>query len=363
VNQTPSRRIGSTPLTLAQVGYTLLLVVLVGLIVIGLPAFKAEQDRGYINTTLEQDAQGNIVLTPYENGEAAQAGIQTGDVLTKINDTPLQAGTSVDTAIELLRGKVGEEVKLAVRNSSGSEKTVSIVRSQRYIDTLAGLGLKPVTYTGLYIAIEVILTVVMIAASLWIFLKHRKDWLALLAAAILVVLPSGMGVVNFPPAGADKAGLNILYQLFRSLALGLGVLLLLVFPNGVFFPGWTKSLAIVVASYMVLFWVYMILPNHFLPFYLETWLWLVIFLIGVYAQARRYLQFSTAGEKKQTRWLLAGVVAVIVAYLLVFIYNQLPYDFFIWSQWLVFDLVRNGIMAAALIYFAFCLIRAKKKVE
>jgi len=363
MTHTNARHLNGTWAHLAHAGYALLLIILIGLMVVGLPALLAEQSRGYIHASLAQNAQGEVVLTPIAGGEAALAGVQAGDVLLAINGAPVPAGTSVEQAAEMLRGKVGEAVTFTVRGADGSEKAYTIVRSEQYLEALASVGLEPAAVTALAVGIEIALTVVVIALSLWIFLKHQEDWLMLLAAAILALLPSGMGVVNLPFSGAQRLGLLPLYEFVRSLALGLSVLFLFVFPNGKFFPRWTKGIAIAAGVYALLFWVYTFFPKYFLPFSPETWLWLAFSLLGVYAQVRRYIQDSTPGEKKQTLWLLYGTIAVIAVYILMFIYNQLPGALFSWGQWIILDLARNAVAAATLVFFAFSLVRSLRNED
>ncbi|MGB8214704.1 MAG: PDZ domain-containing protein [Anaerolineales bacterium] len=357
--QTNSRSINGLPADLAYAGYALLLFILVGLTIFGISPYLADEAQGYVDANLTQNASGGLVLAPTVGGEAEHVGITTGDVLLAINGAPVPSGTSVDKATQLLTGKLGAVVTLTVRSPDGSQKTVSVILSKRYLDALASIGLNNTQLTSLTTGLESILDIAVIAISLWIFLRNRQDWLALLAAGLVVVLPAGIGVVNFPLAGARQLGLFFPYEFIRSLALGLGLLFLFVFPTGRFFPSGTRWVALAGGVYGIVFWLFSpVYPSLWL-----TWVWVAFFLVGVYALARRAIQDSTPGEKKQMLWLLYGTIAVIVVFSLSTIYDGLPGSLVSWGTWIILDTLRNALTDASLIFLALSLARAISKTE
>jgi hypothetical protein len=354
-----SRHLRGFRASLAQSGYVLLLIIITGLAISGIPPFLAEQTRGYININLDLNVQGEVVLKPITGGEAELAGVKTGDVLLSIDGKPVPAGTSADQASELMRGKVGENIQLTVRSADGTEKIVTILHSGQYLQALASVGMSESAVNALFLLIELVLNFAIILISLWIFLEHKNDWLMILAAAVLLVLPAGMGVTNLPYIGSRQLGVYPLYTFIHCLALGLGILFLFVFPNGIFFPRWTRWVAIAAGIYALLFWLIFLKFNDLL----YTWLWLAFFLVGVYALVRRTIQDATPGGKSQIFRLLHGTIAVIVVFILITVYNQLPGSLLPRGGWIILDMVRNALVTAALIFFAVSLAQSLKSAE
>lgn len=70
---------------------------------------------GGIGAWIESKEPGTFVLTAMRDRPAAQAGIQDGDVLTTIDDTPITAETTLQDVLALVRGPVGSVVRLTVR--------------------------------------------------------------------------------------------------------------------------------------------------------------------------------------------------------------------------------------------------------
>ncbi len=82
-----------------------------------------------------------VVLRPIKNSPASKAGIQSGDVVSKINDTPT-AGMEQDKAVGLMRGEPGTKVNLALyRESTNKTFTVSITRENITVPTVDGKAL------------------------------------------------------------------------------------------------------------------------------------------------------------------------------------------------------------------------------
>lgn len=68
-----------------------------------------------------ENIQGALVSQVNENSPAEKAGLKSGDIITKINNTPITQASQVKTTISLLR--VGSEAKLSVLRE-GKEQTL-----------------------------------------------------------------------------------------------------------------------------------------------------------------------------------------------------------------------------------------------
>jgi carboxyl-terminal processing protease len=69
---------------------------------------------GGIGASLDHDAEGWIILHPFPDGPAKQAGIQDGDRLLRVDDLELTPATPVDDAVAALRGPEGDPVVVTV---------------------------------------------------------------------------------------------------------------------------------------------------------------------------------------------------------------------------------------------------------
>jgi signal transduction histidine kinase len=98
-------------------------------------------------------------------------------------------------------------------------------------------------------------------------------------------------------------------SLFQAGLFGSAFLFLCLFPNGRFYPHWTRPAAIIWLGY-VLLW----LPFPQLNLHRATVIWPAVIFgavmwLGVVAQLLRYRRISNADEKQQTKWVIAGFAA------------------------------------------------------
>ena len=78
------------------------------------------------------------VISPIDNSPASRIGVKAGDYIVKINDIQVQ-GKSLTEAVELMRGKVGSEIKITVRRR-GVKKAIifNITREIIKIESVKG---------------------------------------------------------------------------------------------------------------------------------------------------------------------------------------------------------------------------------
>ena len=86
-------------------------------------------EYGGIGVALSQSAAGETVLSPYPNSPAAAAGVQDGDVLLAINDTPIQAGATADQVTALIRGPIGSTLRVTLKHKTGATDSLSVTRA------------------------------------------------------------------------------------------------------------------------------------------------------------------------------------------------------------------------------------------
>lgn len=74
---------------------------------------------GGIGVRLSRDADGNVVLYPYQDSPAIQAGILDGDRLTAVDDLAITPAISMDSVQAALRGPVGQNVRVSISRLPG----------------------------------------------------------------------------------------------------------------------------------------------------------------------------------------------------------------------------------------------------
>jgi len=68
------------------------------------------------------------VISPIDDTPAERAGVEAGDLITRIDDKPVK-GMSLDESVKLMRGKPGTSIKLTiVRKSEEKPLTIEIIR-------------------------------------------------------------------------------------------------------------------------------------------------------------------------------------------------------------------------------------------
>lgn len=84
---------------------------------------------GGIGSYVTQDEDGSIILDPMPDLPAAQAGVQTGDVVVQVDDTELTPEMTIDEVADLIKGEIGTIVRLTLRREGVDELvTVEIER-------------------------------------------------------------------------------------------------------------------------------------------------------------------------------------------------------------------------------------------
>ena len=83
------------------------------------------------------------VVSPIEGSPAAHAGIESGDLITRIDDTSVK-GMPLDKAVKLMRGKPGTQVRLTLlRKSVNRSFTLTITREEIHVQSVRGKMVRP----------------------------------------------------------------------------------------------------------------------------------------------------------------------------------------------------------------------------
>jgi carboxyl-terminal processing protease len=83
-------------------------------------------EYGGVGAEIKQDAKGGIHLIPFEGGPADRAGIVEGDLLVEVDAWDVTSATRIEEVAAALRGPVGSQVRVKIRQSSGAGEVVTL---------------------------------------------------------------------------------------------------------------------------------------------------------------------------------------------------------------------------------------------
>ncbi len=266
-----------------------------------------EQYQPKIGISLISDRFGNILVFPWPNYPANQAGVLDGDVLVGVNGKPphLEPGGSLD---ELLpEGAIGTSVALTVRTGDHPPRTYQLFFGGQDPAALARLGFSVPFMATYAIAVEIIFALICLGIAAAIFLRKSNDGMALLASLtfILVLLDLSEQAFAFY---ADQPVWRPALDLWFALILLDLVLFLCIFPDGRFVPRWTQILIVIGALWILVQWLDPRLYPWKMTFEMGFSIIVAWLAIGVVAQVYRYRYQSSPIQRQQTKWVLVGMV-------------------------------------------------------
>ena len=178
------------------------------------------------------------------------------------------------------------------------------------LQALTSSGFSVSEYATLVTIFFAITAAVWYAVGFLIFWRRSDDWLALLAAFVLVMF-------NVTSSGNTTSALQFAYPILAlplSLVNFLGQVSLLVFfllfPNGRLVPRWMGLILLLV----ILEQFFTIFPSVTASW--PAWLgglgFLVVYGAIIFSQIYRYRRVSTPVQRQQTKWIILGLAAAFV---------------------------------------------------
>ncbi len=79
---------------------------------------------GGIGALVSRGEKGEVILDPMVDSPAEQAGVKKGDMVLKVDDTPITSTMTTDEVLVLIRGEVGTKVVLTLQRSGTAEPVV-----------------------------------------------------------------------------------------------------------------------------------------------------------------------------------------------------------------------------------------------
>ena len=146
--------------------------------------------------------------------------------------------------------------------------------------------------------------------ALIIFWRKSNDWVALLLSIMLI---------GFAVEGVTEVGIfTPLAQFLYAVVTIIFMLLPFIFPNGRFVPRWIWWLAVPISLASASF-VYLpnfgIITSDQIYILITLGLFGLWFIIAAYAAIYRYRRVSSAVERQQTKWVVAGILGTFLLFI------------------------------------------------
>ena len=157
-----------------------------------------------------------------------------------------------------------------------------------------------------------LLSLVIVAVVFW---RRSNDWMAMLISFTLIALLGTFLTSNDDALLRTLPVWKIPLALVRDLGFASFILVLMVFPDGRFVPRWTRPLIIVSILFLLVTRLFSGIgpaPYDVLRFPLL----LVLVGTGLYGQVYRYLRVSTPAQRQQTKWVMVGLMGIVIVIIL-----------------------------------------------
>jgi hypothetical protein len=191
------------------------------------------------------------------------------------------------------------------------------------VRVLEHAGLSLGDYVAFSLLVVVMLTLAALAVVALLLWRRSDDWMALLIGLLLL----SFGPLSFTntvllnrwlgPALATN-----LLSLSDALSLTILTLAFYLFPNGRFVPRWTRWIVCIGIGLSIFFIIFPRYSSAFLNT-ISGILWVGVLLSLLIAQVYRYRRVSTPIQRQQTKWVVYGLVVLILLGLGLFVFPQL----------------------------------------
>ena len=183
------------------------------------------------------------------------------------------------------------------------------------LQELSTIGLSVSGFATLNIIFNVITSAIWYGVGFFIFWRRSDDWLALLAAFVLVMFNVTIKSNNNVPftLATVYPALTLPLNLMNFLGgISLGVFFLL-FPNGRLVPRWMRLILLlfIISEFLGDFPSASSGFSSNWPGWLQLLMTLVVYGAIISSQIYRYRRVSTPLQRQQTKWVILGVAAAI----------------------------------------------------
>jgi hypothetical protein len=199
--------------------------------------------------------------------------------------------------------------------------------SAKGLQDLPALGLSANSYASLFTIYFTIIVTIWCGVGFLIFWRRSDEWFALVTAFFLVMF--NITYPGFPLSALALAYPILTVPIIFLGALGLAslALFLVLFPNGRLVPRWMLLFLLLT----IISTVSTVIPptsrfsSNNVPVWLNGLLNVLVFGSVIFSQIYRYRRVSTRVERQQTKWVVFGIIIVLIG---VFVVLPIFYNFF-----------------------------------
>jgi hypothetical protein len=168
------------------------------------------------------------------------------------------------------------------------------------------------SYPTYMVVFQLVSALVWFVVGVVIFWKKSNDWMALLVALMLMLL----GTADATHILAETPTIwQMPAIILNALTFGLVFVVFALFPNGRLAPRWAGALIVLYLASVLLDYFF---PGS--PLAVKAWpipvagaAWFGLVAALALAQVHRYWGFSSLVQRQQTKWVVLGVAAAVVA--------------------------------------------------
>jgi hypothetical protein len=182
------------------------------------------------------------------------------------------------------------------------------------VQELPALGLSVSSYAALITLFYTIIVVIWSGVGFLIFWRRSDEWFALVTAFFLVMF--NITYPEFP-----LSALALAYPIFTVPIIFLGALglaslalFLMLFPNGRLVPRWMGPflLLTIISTVSTVIPPTLRFSSSNLPDLIGGLLNVVTVVSIIFSQIYRYMRVSTHDERQQTKWVVSGIIIVLI---------------------------------------------------
>lgn len=185
--------------------------------------------------------------------------------------------------------------------------------TSRGLQELHALGLTASSYATLLVFFFTIIVAIWSGIGFLIFWRRPNEWFALFSAFFLVMFNTTYP--GFPITALTFAypALNGPVTFLGALGLASIIAFLVLFPNGRLVPRWMGVFLVlgIFGSVSSIFPESIINSNNW-PGWLATLTNIPLYVAVIFSQIYRYRRVSTPVERQQTKWVIFGIIVVIL---------------------------------------------------
>lgn len=185
--------------------------------------------------------------------------------------------------------------------------------------SLSRVGVSITTYAVFNISVDILYLLASCVLAAIIFWRASDNWMALLVALLLVALAA---VLIASSLEYTDQSWGIAAAVIDKIGLALALLIFALFPSGRFIPRWSWVIPVIFLATQV---PLIIFSRLSIPDWLDGISYLLCFGSIIGGQIYRYRRVSNSVARRQTKWVVFGIVVTLFADLIIWqIYFVVP---------------------------------------